>query len=487
MSERSPLRKPLRAKNVEDLANANVNKPHVLVFCRPYLIPDFQENVTPLADEFEFRFLTDGRRHGICDTRKRFYERLETATIPNGFSVEDELDVVERCRYLRNLPRTQALKMLRAMASVLKEEMDLYRPQVVLAQMVDEYITHLLSKIAERRGIVYVGFIYSYFPGRAQVVLFSDGRPLKVRDPSELEISETWARVSPQGFRQNYSQRSNYSRLQHAKAMLRYRVKQMAFSFLAWRDHDPLNLHYRCLPYVVERRHWRDFPSESDFHQNWNELIASLKSSQAMPVVYLPLAYFPESSTDYWVANKIALDYRTLTLNILKVLSEKFIVVVKEHMHMLGGRSVEYYQQIKSIDGVISVPPSVNSNDVLSMANAVILGGGSVGIEAFVRGKPILSFCNTSCWFAASGATELDLTDLPSWVEKTNEAIDGHTLPSDAQKLEFIRRCLEGTMRVKRSGKLWPICNTDDLRHLLGTAIGSVSVAGLKLSDNTVD
>jgi hypothetical protein len=465
----------------------NLKKPRVFVFCRQYLIPDFQENVAPLADEFEFRFLTDGRRPGISDTRTRFYSRLETAATPKGFSLGDELDVVERCRYLRNLPRNKALEMLRAMASVLEEELDLYRPHVVLAQMVDEYITHLLSKMAERRGIVYVGYIYSYFPGYAQVVLFSDGHPLKVRDPSDLEVSETWAKVSPQEFRQNYKQRSNYSRLQHAKAMLRYRVKQMAFSLLAWRDHDPLNLHYRCLPYVVERRHWRDFPSESDFHNNWSELIPSLKSSQSKPVVYLPLAYFPESSTDYWVSNKIALDYRTLTLNILKVLSEKFIVVVKEHMHMLGGRDVEFYREIKKINGVISVPPSINSNDVLSMANAVILGGGSVGIEAFLRGKPTLSFCNTSCWFAPSCATELDLADLPSWIQKTNETIGGHTPPSDGQKLEFIRRCLEGTMRVKRSGKLWPICNTEDLRSLFGVAIGSVSVDGLKLFENTVD
>jgi len=487
MSGKSLLTQQLHVNNVAALADSRVNKPRVFVFCRQYLIPDFQENVAPLTDEFEFRFLTDSRRSGVTDTRARFYNRLGTAVTPNGFSLGDEIDVVERCRYLRNLPRNQALEMLRAMASVLEEELDLYRPHVVLAQMVDEYITHLLSKISERRGIVYVGYIYSYFPGRAQVVLFSDGRPLKVRDPSELEVIETYARVSPQEFRQNYKQRTNYSRLQHAKAMLRYRVKKIAFSLMAWRDHDPLNLHYRCLPYVVERRHWRDFPSESDFHENWRELITSLKSNEAMPVVYLPLAYFPESSTDYWVSNKIALDYRTLTLNILKVLSKKFIVVVKEHMHMLGGRDVEYYRAIKNIENVISVPPSINSNAVLSMANAVILGGGSVGIESFLRGKPTLSFCTTSCWFAASCATELDLADLPSWVEKTNEAINGHVPPLDTEKLEFIRRCLEGTMRVKRSGKLWPICNTEDLRHLLGIAIGNVPVVGSSPSDNTVD
>ena len=458
-------------------------KPRVFVFCRPYLVPDFQENVAPLADKYEFSFLTDGRRSGIRDTRQRFYERMETAPTPTGFSVEDELDVVERCRYLRNLPRSRALKMLRAMASVLEEELEIYNPHVVLAQMVDEYITHLLSKIAEIRGIVYAGYIYSYFPGKAQIVLFSDGRPLKVRVPSEMEINEIWTNVSPHNFRQNYKQKNNYSKAQHLKAMLRYKVKQIVFSLLAWRDNDPLNLHYRCLPYVVERRRWRDLPSENDFHKNWDQLIKKLRKNKNLPVVYLPLAYFPESSTDYWVDNKNIIDYKKITLDILAILSKNFTIVVKEHMHMLGGRDIEYYREIKGLANVISVPPSVNSNDVLAMSDAVILGGGSVGIESFVRDKPILTFCNTSCWFLASGATKLDLSDIASWTVKINEVISAYKISSDVQKLEFLRQCLQGTMRIKKSGKLWPICNTEDLQNLLNITISN----GALCADKEID
>jgi hypothetical protein len=465
------------------------NKASVFVFCRPYLIPDFKENVAPLVDDFDFQFLTDGRnRFGVTDTRKRFYERLETATTPTGFSAEDELDVVERCRYLRNLPRKQALRMLRAMASVLEEELELYKPNVVLAQMVDEYITHLLSEIARRRGIVYAGYIYSYFPGRAQVVLFSEGRPLKIRDPSDMEIRETWAEVSPNTFRQNYKQRREYSRTQHLKAMLRYKVKQMAFNFLAWRDDDPLNLHYRCLPYVVERRRWRDFPSEDDFHQDWRILIETSKNNLAMPIVYFPLAYFPESSTDYWISNREVLDYQNLTLKIFKSLSETFTVIAKEHMHMLGGRNPEYYREIKQINGLISIPPSINSNDVLSISDAVILGGGSVGIESFLRGTPILTFCNTSCWFSASGATELDLSDISSWAARIIETIRMFETPSDIQQCQFLKRCLQGTMRTKKSGKYWPICNTDDLRCLLSIAMtNDAPVTGARISKETLN
>lgn len=446
-------------------------KPRVFVFCRPYLVPDFQENLAPLADEYDFSFLTDGRRQGIRDTRQRFYERIETAAQPKGFGDEDELDVIERCRYLRNLPRIQAFKMLRAMASVLEEEMERYNPHVVLAQMVDEYITHLLSKIAKLRGIVYVGYIYSYFPGRVQIVLHSDGSPLKVREPAEKEVDQTWEKVSPQNFRQNYKQKNSYSKIQHLKLMLRYRVKQLVFHFLSWRNRDPLNLHYRCLPYVVERRRWQDLPSAGDFHENWRPMLEALNGSQNLPVVYLPLAYFPESSTDYWIKNRSILDYEATTLEMIAVLSKDCKVVVKEHMHMLGGRSVQFYRTIKNLPNTVSVPPSVNSNDVLAVSDAVVLGGGSVGIEAFVRGKPILTFCTTSCWFSASSARELDLSDMSSWATSIKDQISRHEPPSEAGKREFLRRCLEGTLRMEKSGKLWPICDSSDLRNVLNTTI----------------
>lgn len=447
-------------------------KPRIFVFCRAYLIPDFQENLTSLTDEFEFKFLTDGRnKFNVTDTRNRFYERLDTATTPDGFSVKDELDVIARCRYLRNLPHIQAIKMLRAMASVIEEELDLYNPQAILAQMVDEYITHLLSNIAKVRGIVYVGYIYSYFPNMAQVVLFSDGSPLSFRNPPEEEVTKMLEDISQDGFRQNYKQNTDYSKIQHLKLMLRFRVKQVAFKILAWRDNDPLNIHYACLPYIVERRHWHDLPSANDFDQNWDALIINLRYEKAKPIIYFPLAYFPESSTDYWVENKELLDYVNYTLALFKFLSKSFTVVVKEHMHMLGGRDVSYYHKIKEISGVISVPPYVNSNDVVLKSDAVIVGGGSVGIESFLRHKPILTFCTSSCWYLASGATKLDLSDIATWQKAINETIYLYKPPTLERKKEFIKQCLKSTIRIKKSGKLWPICNSDDVKNLLNTAI----------------
>jgi len=444
------------------------NKPAVFVLCRPYLVPDFRENVASLADSFEFHFLTDGHSPGTADTRARFYARLGSAPPVPGFTAEDEDDVVARCRTLRSLPRPQALAMARAMASVIVEELERIRPVVVLSHMVDDYVTHLTAELARRRGLRFVGYAYSYFPGRIQATLYANGTPHRLREPADGEVAETLAEISQRTFRQNYLQKDEYTRPRHFKAMLRYRAKQVVFALRAWREKDPLHLHYLCLPYVVERRHWRDFPSATDFHGDWRERLAGAR--QDKPVVYMPLGYFPEATIDYWIEDRRILAYQDEVLRICRELGREFRVVVKEHLHMLGGRSPDFYRALRDTPGVVSVPPLEFSNEVLAGADLVLMGAGSVGVEAHIRGKPIASFCARSYWFAASGATYLDLARIDTWPGLIRACLAGHRPPDEAQRAEFVRECLRSTMRTARAGRVWPICHPDDLRLALTEA-----------------
>ena len=446
-------------------------KPRVFVFCRPYLVEDFKTNIAPLEDSYEFRLLTDGKKSGVNDTRARFYQRLTTATRPIGFSEADELDVVERCRLLRNLPLEKALQMLRATASVLSEELDAFAPRAVLSHMVDEYSTHLLAELARRRSIVYVGFAYSYFPEKTQITQFGFGSPLDVREPSDVETTETFSTISERTFRQNYLQKATYTKLRHLKAMLRYQVKRIVFFAKSRLEGDPLNLHYACLPFVVERRCWSDFPSKTDFHQDWQQRLDTKTNSLIKPVIYMPLGYFPEATIDYWIADKRILQYQELVLHICQALSPFFRVVVKEHLHMLGARSTAFYRKLRDLPGVVSVPPLEYSNDVLERADVVLIGAGSIGVESFIRGKPVVSFCNTSYWFTHADAAYLDIGSIHAWPVAIGEKIRAYVAPTEKQQLEFVRQCLRSTMRTQRPGRRWPICNPDDLSKTLNIAI----------------
>lgn len=446
-------------------------KKRVLVFFRPYLVNDFKDNINPLCSDFEFHLLADGKCDGIADTRSRFYSRLDSAKRLAEFSVAEENDVVERCRLLRNLPRDRALRMLRSMASVLAEELDSYAPQMVLSHMVDDYVTHLLAELARHRGLVFAGFAYSYFPGKAQVTQYGYGSPMDIREPSDREVTEVLQQISERTFRQNYLQKDTYTRLRHLKAILRYQVKRVVFKLRGWSRRDPLHMHYMALPYVVERRRWVDFPSPRDFHVDWRNRLSERSKPGAKPILYFPLGYFPEATIDYWIKNKIALNYTDTVLKICRELGQHFQVVVKEHLHMLGARSTVFYRTLRDLPGVISVPPLEFSNDVVERAEVVLMGAGSIGVESFIRGKPIASFCETSYWFTHACAVGLDLDAIDEWPIRIRAAIQAYNPPTESERFEFIRQCLRSTLRQERTGKVWPICNPEDMSALVQTAV----------------
>lgn len=452
------------------IASSTTAKPKVLVFCRDYLIPDFKKTVNPLEGSYTLQFLTDGSFPGVADTKQRFYARLHTAPPLSGWTEDDENIAIARCRLLRGLPRTQAVKMLRSMGSVLAEELDQFDPAFVFAQMVDEYSSFLLSELARRRGIKYLGICYSYFPGRIQVTQFWDGSAYPCRDITDDEAQEALDLVSERTFRQDYHLKSSYSFRRHSSAVLKYKVKSLLFPILASIKRDPYNLHYSILPFVAERRSLLEFPRESDFHQDWATQIRRKTEANGKPVVYIPLGYFPECSIDYWVRDTTILDYENVILKLCATLSANFNILVKEHPHMAGARSRRFYAAIKAAPDILSIPPSELSHDACERADVVLIGGGSIGIESYVRGNAIASFCDSAYWYQPARASFLDLSNSSTWTPTLLQLIGEHRTPGDMEKLEFIRACLSTTVRQQARGQVWPIPDSNDLAFLFESA-----------------
>lgn len=444
----------------------------VLVFCRNYLVADFQANVAPLSDEFNFEFLTDGASPLAPDTRRAFYSAMARSQSCPAINPATEADVIARCRLLRHIDRAQAQRMVHAMAHVLGAELDRIRPQAVLCHWVDEYVTHLLSILAERRGARFIGYAYSYFPGLAQLVARADGTALNVRTPTELEVAAALQVISERDFRQNYAQALVYSRAHHVRRVGRYLLKRCVFALKARLERDPWNLHYAVTPYIVERRSISDYPSSRLFTSDWNEAVQQARKSKpdAM-VIYLPLAYFPESTTDYWIENTSILQYEDKVLEICRTLASNALVVVKEHVHMLGCRRPSFYARLNEIAGVVNVHPSEISNKVLVASDAVIVGGGSVGVEAVIRGKPIFSYCATSFWFEAAGAHWLDLDEVAGWGKKIAGALAHLPAGHQRDKQSFVTQCLRSTVRTRPGAKRWLLMNENDLRMTLRNAL----------------
>lgn len=447
--------------------------PVVLVFSRAYIADEFRDNVSPLKDEFDFRFLCDGKKPGTEDTRARFYHYWGNRVDFPGLSEKEIEDVISRCRLLRNLHRSDALRMLHAMAHTLHEYFEANKPDLVLSHLVDEYITHLVSILAARRGIRYIAYVYSYFSGYVQVLEGRDGSPLKFRTPSAEESAAICAKYSVGDFRQDYAQRPKGTRFRQFKGILRYNLKLAYFRLMRLIENDPLNMHYLITPYVAEHRRMSDLPDSDVFAADWRTRLVSARGN-GQTTLFMPLAFFPEAAIDYWVNDTSIIDYEAKTIEIVGILAQSYCVVIKEHPHMVGSRNPAFYDRLKGIANVLMVPPDEHGTSLIVLTDATIVGAGSAGVEAGLRNKPVFTYCDTSYWFEESGSVFLPLSRTSEWPEMIANALPGmgRAGPQDALRLAF--ECLRSTAHQRPSDGRWPLCDPSDLRNALSAGLSGV-------------
>lgn len=405
-----------------------------LVYVRDYFW-DIYQNLFQGLEDYELVQVTDFEGRGVEAINPTFHRHLATGELPPADVDED--DVIRRCRLLRNLPRARAQHMLRAMYATLLPMIRRERWTVILGQTVDDYITHLFALLAEAHGLAYIGFCSSYFPGYTQVTLSWTGAYAAGRSATSAEAEAALARVSGTRFRQDYNILVRYDRRVHYARVARYWFKRAWFGLLRHARGTPAHIHYLLQPYLGQQKRLDYYPARDAFHADWEQRWRS----QDRPAVYLPLGHTPEAGTDYMIRDSRYIDYEKTILRIARVLGRDFTVLVKDHFHMLGIRDPAFHAALRAISGVVVVPPMVNSNALLSGGvDCVLVGAGSVGIEATIRQKRVFTFSDTAYWLEASGARPLQLDELAQWPEQI-----AATPATPAPARPFVEECL-GTM-----------------------------------------
>jgi hypothetical protein len=148
---------------------------------------------------------------------------------------------------------------------------------------------------------------------------------------------------------------------------------------------DPYNYHYWAAQ-IVSRTLLSYWPPSDPGSDAWLE---SLQVDNK-PVLYIPLQMVPEATVDYWCNEVEVINYYALMENFIAQHHSAFQIVIKEHPSVMGSRPFGFYRRLATDKRVTIVPTYTSSNEVLAVADAVLVWTGSVGFEAALRGKSVI-------------------------------------------------------------------------------------------------
>lgn len=130
------------------------------------------------------------------------------------------------------------------------------------------------------------------------------------------------------------------------------------------------------------------------------------------PFFFYPLHVDPEAST------MVISAYQTNQLAALEAIAKSkpidHIVIVKEHVTMIGRRPNGYYEKINNLPGVYMVDPTEPAPQFINKSKAIITLTGTAGFEAIMLGKPAIFLGNFIYKFINQGfVLTNNLSELP--------------------------------------------------------------------------
>ena len=329
--------------------------------------------------------------HPACDQSGLFnyYHKLVKSkkSIDQKTITPLELDIILRCRLLRSMERQTALLHLRAMWDAVGGVLDRTVPDLILSETIDSYIMDVLFFQSRQRNIVFIGLVSSFVSGYFRIT--ARGEYTNSRKVDFIEVRKVSERLLKKKYKPDFIHNSDSKLWFYALSRWARNIVKVPYFFLLRLNSRERYNYHNWATFVVSKQWFHFFPALHLGKRNWNELVN--KSSKK--IIYVPLQMIPEATVDYWCEEIEAADYNRYFVGLVQKFSSDFTLLIKEHPNVLGYRNPEFYTQLCKFESVIFAPTSANSHDLIEASDAILVWTGSVGFEAAIRGKAVLTTC----------------------------------------------------------------------------------------------
>lgn len=369
---------------------------NVIVYTRPRIKTFFHELANHIACFDDVKFMSDHKgEEEICIMD--FYYKAKKDIEHHRAQEQHAFDferIALRCRYLRSLSKADAILKARAMTLALERIIEKYQPDVIFGMVMDSYVLDITDLIMRERNSQYVGFLNNMINGYSR--LTARGELIQLNEPTMDMIENTLNDLGASHYVPNMQKDFMWNTSPLSMYFTKYIKEKIKISYYALKkmvDRDPDNFYYNTVAAKscmscrsIDQLFFRRFEEK-----NWLQKIKEAKTNQQL-IVYLPLQFYPECSVDYWGTQIEFSSFYSVVDKIIANTYQKMILLVKEHPSAMGLRKSKFYEQFSRNKAIHLIPFDVSSNEVIEKADMVLTWTGSVGVEAIMRGKPLMTF-----------------------------------------------------------------------------------------------
>ena len=343
-----------------------------------------------------------------------------------------------------SLPHEEILKRLQVYFREIGRALDEKKPDRIIFETVGSLDTDILSELAERRKIKVLHFS---FPRIRNTTLFIDNG-----FDQFTEVYKDFDAIR-QGLRKSsFKERAQKLLLEFRKSPSRYRYYIPVRAPLLKRVFLSITYFARALKTALNRNGKRGnflnyFKNRlvilSRKIKGFSNILEQPRAGEDF--AYFPLHFEPETATMLFApffTNQIA-----LIQNIAKSLPIAFKLYVKEHPDMVNRRPASYYKELKKLPNVRLINHEIDSIFLIKKSRLVLTITGTVGWEAAMLSKPVITFGQAFYNKLSSVKSCRKPEDLPLAIKEGLESQP----TADGEMVDFISAILENSINFDYS------------------------------------
>jgi hypothetical protein len=311
----------------------------------------------------------------------------------------------------------------------LEQIVDDVRPDVLVPEVGNETIRVVSHLVGLARDIPVLFLLYTLFPEPLRLTVDTLHAPIvpveELREPTPEE------REKVEAFRRRFTEAGKPIR-----AYRRWPVE--------WRRAKLFAEHVRR-----KRTEDRDNEYLQPWRLLWSNVAETIRARAARPFYdrldpKRPFVYFPLHVTDDYKIRKViphCVDQASILEQVADALPPGYDLVLKEHPMSVGRNSLRLLRRLRTRPNVRLVEPHTSSHELIRRSGAVAVISSTVGIEALLYDKPVLTLGEP--FYSGYGVT-LDVGSFAEIRPKVPELL--RFRPDHEQIVRFLAAAMRATL-----------------------------------------